>query len=148
MAENGFEVIAVDKSKDDISQLKKTAKPRDLKIKTICDDVRNFTIEDNKYNVIGLFNIVQLLPKGDALNLIKKAKKKIKPAGFIVVCAFTNDNPSGKKIKFKFKSQELLKIFLDFKVLKYFEGIITDKPHRGFPKLHKHGVARILAQKI
>jgi len=111
----------------------------------------NFKIEKNKYDVILLNNSIQFVERNNALKFIKKLQQNIKYNGFIIISAFTEDDPTTKNVNLKnirFKKQELLSLFKNFRIYYYFENIINDKPHIGANFNHKHGIVKIIAQKI
>ncbi len=153
MAKQGFWVTAVDSSKMVIRQIQEIAGQNNLKnIEVIHNDVLDFNIKDNKYNIINCNNVLQFLSKDKALALIKDIQEKVKADGFIILSSFTTDDPSYKFSKEKrlptyFKPQEILRLFQNFKVIYYLEDIILDKGHIGKPEPHQHGVVKIIAQK-
>ncbi|MFA5070531.1 MAG: methyltransferase domain-containing protein [Patescibacteria group bacterium] len=153
MAEKGFKVTAVDSSAEAITRIKEIAEKNNLNnIEAICADVNDFVIEADKYEVIYSANLLQFLPKEKALAIIDDIKRKIKKDGYVVIAAFTPADPSynlpeEKRFKAYFNPDELKKIFSDFKIIHYFEGVIPDKGHPGKSEPHEHGVARIIAQK-
>lgn len=151
MAEQGFQVVAVDKSVEALEKFKQAANARDLdkRIEFVRKDVRDYVIGPGKFDIIGLFNILQMLPPDDARNLISEAKSKVKKSGYIIISAFSVDDPGGnRENNFRLKSQELLEVFSGFKIIHCFEGMVQDAPHEGNIKPHKHGVARLIAYKL
>ncbi len=151
MARNNFQVTAVDASEAAISQLKSTAQAEGLKnLKAIRSDVKDFKIENNKYEIIFGNNLLQFLDKDSALPIVNDIKEKVSPDGYIILASFTTDDPSyskQKENKAYFKPQELLKLFAGFKIIHYFENKVMDNGHPGSPESHQHGVVRIIAQK-
>jgi len=154
MAYKGFNVTALDKSAPNIQKLQKTASENNLnnQITFIQKDVRDFSVEKNKYSVINISNLLQFLSKKESLAIINEAKSELKKSGFILISAFSVKDPSYKKnsnkMKCYFSTQELLRLFLDFNILFYVENIITEQGHHGSPHAHKHGIVKIIAQKI
>lgn len=153
MAKNDFKVTAVDISEEAINALQEDAKNHGVEsfLETTVSDVRDFNIKDNTYDAIQMSNVLQFLPEDDAMKMIEKAKSAVKDKGYILISAFTDKDPMYEKYKNErmfFKSQELSKLFLDFSVLYYYEGVVLDQPHPGMPKPHKHGVVRLIAKKI
>lgn len=85
-----------------------------------------------------------------ALELLEIIKNKVIVGSYIIIELFTENDPSfisDQKFTSYFKKQELLNIFSDCKIIYYFENIILDPGHPGYVVLHKHGVARVIAQK-
>lgn len=151
MARKKFNVIAVDNSKIAISQIKKSAKQKNIKnIRTICKDIAKFKIAPNIFSLINCQNALQFLPKKYALRVIENIKKNILPGGFISIASFTQNNPPSKIRKCHFKIGEMKKLFSgpNFKILHYFEGDFLDQGHVGQPKPHKHGIVKIVVRKI
>ena len=71
LAKNGFIVTAVEKSKVAIKKVKEIIQKEKMKsIKVIHEDVLNFKIEANKFDVIMANNVLQFLPKDKALGLV------------------------------------------------------------------------------
>lgn len=151
LAKNGFEVTAIDSSNVAINQIKtRQDELKFNKTELICGDIREFKIERNKYQVVICRNVLNFLSKDDALKTINDIKDKIETNSFIIIEAFTENDPSflsDNKFTSYFKEQELLNMFSGYKILYYLENIILDNGHPGFPSPHKHGVARIIAQK-
>ncbi len=151
LAKNKFLVTAIDNSNVAISQIK--VKKDELKLgnlELVCDDINNFNIEKDKYHVIICRNVLNFLNKDMALELIENIKNKVKVGSCIIIELFTKNDPSfvsDNKFASYFEEQELLNIFSDCKIIYYLENIILDPGHPGFAVPHKHGVARIIAQK-
>lgn len=155
MALKGFKVTAIDRSQEGIKKIKEFIQAKKLSpvnINLFCEDIRNFNIEKNKYNLINAFNSLQFIPKKDALKIIGNIKSSVKNNGYIIISCFTTSDPLYKKRNNHthcfFKPQELKKIFSDFNIIKYKEEIIKDKGHPGNPEPHTHGVVKMIAQKI
>jgi cyclopropane fatty-acyl-phospholipid synthase-like methyltransferase len=154
LAKKGFIVTAVEKSKIMVEKVKEVIQKEKIKnIKVIHEDVLNFKIEANKFDVIMANNVLQFLPKDKALGLVEEVKDKIKNNGFIIISAFTITDPSfslplEKRFKTYFKPREIKKLFANFKIIYYLEDTILDQAHPGVLKPHKHGVVKIIGQKI
>lgn len=152
MAKNNFQVTAIDSSLTAIDQLKKMVKENELNnLLATQADIRNFVIEENKYDVIHAGNVLQFLGKTEAKDIIDAIKKNIFHEGFVLLSSFTTDDPSyenKKEDRTYFKPQEMLDYFKDFKIIYYFENKILDQGHPGSLEPHKHGIVEIIAQKI
>ncbi len=155
MLKNGFKIDTVDNSQEGINKIKEFAQSNNLSLVNInlfCSDIRNFNILKNKYDIINAFNSLQFLPKKETLKIIENIKNNIKGEGYVIISAFTTDDPLYKKMNTEkrcfFEPQELKNIFFDFHIIEYKEKIIEDKGHPGSPEPHQHGVVKIIAQKI
>jgi SAM-dependent methyltransferase len=152
LASLGHQITAVERSEAEHNQLLKTiAEKKITNIKPINDDILNFAIENDKYFLISLQNILQFLPKEKNLKLVREIKKKLPNDGLVAISAFTVDDVSyklsGRDIQSYFDRQELLKLFSDFHIIYFFEKIVFDPGHASTPMPHYHGVTRIIAKK-
>lgn len=99
-----------------------------------------------------IINSLQFLSKHQSLELIKRTKSYLLQNGYILISAFTVDDPSFLKtdsgIKSHFERQELLKLFSDFEIVYYFEKKILDQGHASQPTPHTHGIVKVIAKKI
>ncbi len=151
LAKNDFSVIAIDSSDVAINQIK--IKKDEFKLdnlELICGDINDFGIEKNKYQVIICRNVLNFLDKDKALKILNSLQDNIQKGSYIIIEVFTKDDPSflsDNKFASYFEEQELLNIFSGYKIFYYLENIILDPGHTGFLSPHKHGVARIIAQK-
>ncbi len=151
LAKNGFAVVAVDSSNVIIDQLKIKKNKFNLdNLELVCDDINNFYIAKNQYQVIICRNVLNFLDKVKALEIIKNLQDNIQKDAYIILEVFTKNDPSffsDKQFTSYFEEQELLKIFTDYKLIYYLENIILDPGHPDFSVPHKHGVSRIIVQK-
>lgn len=151
LSKNGFSVTAIDSSDVAINQIKiKKDKFKLDNLELICGDINNFNIEKNKYQVIICRNVLNFLDKDKALKILNNLQDNIQKGSYIIIEVFTKNDPSflsDNKFISYFEEQELLKVFSGYKILYYLENTILDREHPGFSEPHKHGVARIIAQK-
>jgi len=151
LAKNNFIVTAIDSSNVAIDQIK--IKKDEFKLdnlELICGDINNFNIEKNKYQVIICRNVLNFLDKDKSLKILNNLQNNIQKDSYIIIEVFTKNDPSflsDNKFVSYFEEQELLNIFSSYKIFYYLENTILDPGHPGFPNPHKHGVARIIAQK-
>jgi len=151
LSKNGFLITAIDSSNVAINQIK--IKKDEFKLdnlELICGDINDFNIEKNKYQVIICRNVLNFLDKDKALKILKSLQDNIQKGSYIITEVFTKNDPSflsDNKFTNYFEEQELLNIFSGYKIFYYLENTILDLGHPGFPNPHKHGVARIIAQK-
>lgn len=154
MLANGFKVSGVDKSQEGLRQIKDLVKEKGIPIANlnlICEDIADFNIEENKFDIISAYNSLQFLPKDYALLVLESIKSNLKKNGYIIISAFTVDDPGYKKVGNTghcfFNHGELREIFSDFNIILYKEEIVNDIGHPGSPNPHIHGVVKMLAQK-
>jgi tellurite methyltransferase len=154
MLANGFQVIGVDKSQVGLRQILDVVKARGMSIASlnlICEDIANFNIEENKFDIISAYNSLQFLQKDYALLVLESIKSNLKKNGYIIISAFTIDDPSYKIVgghgRCFFGHGELKNIFSDLNIIMYEEKILNDSGHPGSPNPHIHGVVKMIAQK-
>jgi tellurite methyltransferase len=154
MLANGVQVTGVDKSQEGLRQIQDLAKAKGMStinVNLICEDIANFNIEENKFDIISAYNALQFLPKDYALLVLESMKSNLKKNGYILVSAFTTDDPSYKAGavhgRCYFGHGELKNIFSNLNIIMYEEKILNDSGHPGFPEPHIHGVVKIIAQK-
>ena len=139
LAQHGFEVDAVDISDRGLKKAQKLARDKGVKINTLLVDLDQYQIEKEKYDLIANF---YFLRRG----LIPKIKKGLKKGGRVIFETYTleqkNVGTEGPKDpKYFLKSNELLRLFKDFRLLFYREGIFKEGGRR-------KAVASLIAEKI
>lgn len=139
LARNGFEVDAVDISRIGLKKAKKLAKEVGVTINTLLADLNLFQIEKEKYDLIANFYFL-------SRNLIPKIKKGLKKGGRVLFETYIleqrNIGTEGPKdSKYFLKPNELLRLFKDFRILFYREGIFKEGGRR-------KAVASLIAEKI
>lgn len=151
LSKNSFSVTAIDSSAVAINQIK--IKKDEFKLdnlELICGDINDFNIEKDKYQAIICRNVLNFLDKDGALKILNRIQDSILKGSYLIIEVFTKNDPSflsDNKFDCYFEEQELLNIFSGYKIIYYLENIILDPGHPGFLSPHKHGVARIIAQK-
>ena len=153
-AKYGFKVTAVDQSKININKIKQYLKQNNhLKdaIELFCEDIKDFNIEKDRYQIINAFNSLQFLEKNEALAIIQKMKEALKKDSFVIIAGFTKDDPlyqiPANQHRCFFEPGELKRLFSDFEIILYEEKLIDDHGHVGYEEPHQHGVVRLVAQK-
>ncbi|MDD4901482.1 MAG: methyltransferase domain-containing protein [Patescibacteria group bacterium] len=150
MLKKGFKVTAVDSSREGINKVKESVLASNLSaldIFLLCEDIKNFKIEKNKYGIINVFNSLQFLLRQDGLKLIEKIKSAVPNKGFVIISGFTTDDPSYNGGSCYLKPRELKKLFSGFNLIFYHEKEMPDKGHAGKPEPHKHHVVEMIARK-
>ncbi|MBD3381559.1 MAG: methyltransferase domain-containing protein [candidate division Zixibacteria bacterium] len=158
LAELGMKVIAVDQSKEGIEQLNKNALQHglDQNVETFVDDVRNFVVPRNFFDLISAVTIFDHFPEGYLDSFLGEIHDGLKENGILFVKVHTVDDPGyngdsgqaselSKAIQHYFDNDELNRILKDkFDILDYEEYKTTDHTH-GEP--HQHAFAEAVARK-
>lgn len=166
LAENGFEVEVVDKNQKSLEKCHCFADEYGLRIQTVLSDIRDFKFVKDKYTLIISTAALDFLKKSEIEVLIENIKRALKKDGHVFLMVFSREDPMYQKIiniglqeiekdtfylpKFKthrhfFTSQELRKVFQDFKIVDLAERKFKDTGHG---EHHFHDVIEILARKI
>lgn len=159
----GYNITGIDSSKKALEICKNSSS----NIKLFEGDIRNFNIEQNKYDFIMSRCVLHFLHKNDVYDIIKNIKNNLKPNGLVYISVFSTDDPS---LKFKirtpdfdtlennifykvlddtyssyFSKDEILKLFSDFNTILISDEYSMDLGH-GNP--HYHGIIKYIGQKI
>ena len=139
LAQNGFEVDAVDISERGLKKAQKLAKTKGVKIKTFLVDLDQFPIEKERYDLIANFYFLKR-------RLIPRIKKGLKKGGKVIFETYllehrTLGTGGPKQAKYFLKPNELLRLFKGFWILFYREGIFREGGR-------KKAVASLIAEKI
>jgi tellurite methyltransferase len=153
MLKKGFSVTAVDKSQEGLNRIAEYIKNEGLppkKIVLVCEDVKDFAIEKNKFTIISAFNVLQFLPKIEALLVIDRIKNNLISGGYVIISGFLVSDPLYQKNSQKngfFEKVELKGLFSDFEMIMYEEKVINDPGHPDWPEPHQHYVVKVIARK-
>lgn len=139
LAQNGFEVDAVDISEKGLKKAQKFAGEKGVDINTFLVDLDQYQIEKERYDLIVNFYFLKR-------RLIPRMKKGLKKGGKVIFETYLLEHRKlgtggPKQTKFFLKPNELLRLFKDFGTLFYREGIFREGGKR-------KAVASIIAQKI
>ena len=139
LAQQGFEVDAVDISGKGLKKAQKLAREQGVKIKTFLVDLDQYQIEKERYDLIANFYYLKR-------RLIPRIKKGIKKGGRVVFETYllehrTLGTGGPKQAKYFLKPHELLRLFKNFRILFYREGIFREGGR-------KKAVASLIAEKI
>ena len=154
MAEQGFEVEGIDNAKTGIEKVQKMAQERKMKIGLSCISAQEFDYGKERYQLVYSFWTFNFMPRQDFIAILPKIKASIKPKGYFLAGVFTvmdNQKYTEKKGYRKghlFGLNQLLKDFIDFRILRYEEGVYNDLGHPPDFRPHQHAIAMIFAQKI
>jgi SAM-dependent methyltransferase len=138
LAENGFDVEAMDISKVAMSRARKLARAKGARMKTIAADLDTYAIPKERYELVIDFYFLDR-------RLIPRIKKGLKKGGMVVFETYTAEQ---KKLgaggpgqeKYVLKPNELLRLFRGFHVLFYREGVFREGGKR-------RAIASLIAQK-
>jgi len=139
LAQNGFDVDAVDISNMGLKKAQKLAKEVGVKIHTLRADLDTYKIKEGQYDLITNFYFLKR-------SLIPKIKKGLRRGGKVIfetyILEHRNLATSGpKQAKYFLKSNELLRLFDGFRILHYREGIFREGGK-------KKAIASLIAEKI
>jgi len=165
LAENGFEVEAIDKNEAGLKKIEGLAKEYGLKIKTRKCDISKFKFGKNKYVLVIATHSLEFLRKNNIDLILNKIKTSLKPEGFIYISVVSIEDPMYQLLIEKgfkqiekntfylpkyniyrhfFTKNELKDNFKDFEIVLLKQKQILDKGH-GEP--HYHNIIELLAKK-
>ena len=138
LAQHGFDVDAVDISEMGLRKARRLAKEMGVKIHTILVDLNTFQIGKNQYDLIADFYFLNR-------RLIPGIKKGLKKGGRVIFETYlleqrTLGTGGPKQVKYFLKPNELLRLFQDFRILFYREGIYKEDGRR-------KAIASLIAEK-
>ncbi len=139
LAQNGFEVDAVDISEKGLRKARQFAREKGVKINTFSVDLDRFQVEKERYDLIANFYFLKR-------RLIPRMKKGLKRGGRVIFETYILDHRKlgtggPKQAKYFLKSNELIRLFNNFRILLYREGIFREGGKR-------KAVASLIAEKI
>ena len=139
LAQNGFEVDALDISDRGLKKAQRLAREKRVKINTFLVDLDQHPIGKERYDLIANFYFLRR-------RLIPRMKKGLKKGGRVIFETYllehrTLGTGGPKQAKYFLKPNELLGLFKDFRILFYREGIFREGGKR-------KAVASLIAQKI
>lgn len=146
LAKNGFNVTAVDVSKEAIKKLKEFALKENVKINILMEDIINFDFKE-KYDIIISTAMLHFLRKEDIDKVIKSIKENTKEEGLNAITVFTEENPN-KNFPYLFKINELKEAYNDWEVIRYKEFITPLEKHGEKGEWHSHEIAVIIVKKV
>ncbi len=136
LAQKGFRVEAVDISSVGLRKARSFARTKQVKIRTVQADLDHFQIEPGRYDLITVFYYLNR-------RLIPRIKKGLKKGGRIVYETYLVEQSllgGPKNPDYLLKTNELLSLFQEFRVLFYREGI--------FREPRKKAIASLIAEKV
>lgn len=86
----GYQITGVDFSKKSLE----TASENCPNLNLVQDDIRNFNIEKDKYDLILSSNVLHFLHKDDSYEIIENIKSNLKTNGLAYISVLSTDDPS------------------------------------------------------
>jgi 2-polyprenyl-3-methyl-5-hydroxy-6-metoxy-1,4-benzoquinol methylase len=138
LAQNGFEVDAVDISEKGLKKARKLAQEKGVKINTFLVDLDRYQVEKERYDLIANFYFLKR-------RLIPRIRKGLKKGGKVILETYllehrTLGTGGPKQAKYFLKPNEPLRLFRNFRILFYREGIFYEGGR-------KKAVASLIAEK-
>jgi tellurite methyltransferase len=138
LAQKGFEVDAVDISEKGLKKARKLAREKGVRINTFLIDLDQYQIEKGRYDLIANFYFLRR-------RLIPRIRKGLKKGGKVIFETYllehrTLGTGGPKQAKYFLKPNEPLRLFKNFRILFYREGIVREGGKR-------KAVASLIAEK-
>ena len=132
LATKGFDVIGVDISEKGLQKAHQLANELNTKIETRVVDLENYHLEKNAYDLVICTYYLQR-------DLFPQMMDAVKPGGMVLVETYNMDylNYSQFNKNYLLKTNELLEVFKDFKIIRYqsfdngkeaYSSIIAQRP--------------------
>ena len=140
LAENGFDVDAIDIAEPALKLARQSARERGVSINTTAADLDDHALPVEEYDLIVTCFYMNR-------EMIPRVKDALRPGGFVLQeqHSATDVDVSGPADpKFRMRSNELLRLFLDYRVRHYSEGLEWESERDGGRYI---SVARLVAQK-
>jgi 2-polyprenyl-3-methyl-5-hydroxy-6-metoxy-1,4-benzoquinol methylase len=139
LAQHGFEVDALDISEKGLKKAQKLAREQGVKINTFLVDLGQYEIEKERYDLIANFYFLKR-------RLIPRIRKGLKKGGKVIFETYLLEHRTlgvggPKQAKYFLKPNEPLRLFRNFRILFYREGIFKEGGRR-------KAVASLIAEKI
>ena len=139
LAQNGFDVDAVDISEKGLKKAQKLAREKGVKINTFLVDLDQYQIEKERYDLVANFYFLKR-------RLIPRIKKGLKKGGKVIFETYILEHRTlgvggPKQAKYFLKPNEPLSLFKGLRILFYREGVFREGGRR-------KAVASLIAEKI
>jgi tellurite methyltransferase len=138
LAQQGFEVDAVDISEIALTKTQELAGKREVRVHTILADLDTYQIKRGEYDLITNFYFLNR-------NIIPRIKRGLKKGGVVIFETYLLEHRrlhtgGPKNPKYFLKANELLQLFKGSRILVYREGIFEEGGKR-------KAIASLIAQK-
>lgn len=148
LAEAGFAVTAIDKSRAGIGRLASTARRKGLKVETRVADIASFEVDDI-YDLVVAHGVLHLLPPEKCARVIQTMREATAPGGWNIVAVFTDalpQPPDLASIVLKpFSRGELRALYSDWEI-QLAESYILEDEHSGGIQ-HRHAIDKLVARR-
>jgi tellurite methyltransferase len=135
LAEQGFNVTALDISEVGLNQIKK----KNGQIRTVRTDISEYDF-DQEYDLVISINMLHFLDKEDIVGVIDNIKRSVAKSGVVAISLLLDNQ--------QIRPYELKNWFKEYDIILYKEFTKQDKPHIGSPHPHTHQIAQLVARKI
>jgi cyclopropane fatty-acyl-phospholipid synthase-like methyltransferase len=164
LAENGFSVVGLDSSITGLDYVSERSNLNNLAIETNLTSFKDFYPRNKKFGGILVFGLIQILSWEDITSLREKIDQWISKNGILFITAFTIFDDSFKKYKNLWNSigknsfsdgndirtfleeNELIRLFCNYDVIQYWEGVEPEHRHGNGP-LEKHHLVEAVFRK-
>jgi tellurite methyltransferase len=154
LAEQGFDVLALDSSAEGIRELQRNAERRGVSLRAHACDARVADLGERSFGLIVVQSTLNHIPAGDLSGLCTRISNVLAEDGVLYAVVFTTDDPGYRGqsdasdcagfVEQYFGLGELASLFRDLDVLEYREYRKIDSSH-GAP--HFHGKAKLIARR-
>lgn len=150
LAQNNFDVTAVDSSQEGINKLNIFAKQEGLDIQAEVSDIRLYLQHCEIFDAIFAINVLQFIDEDTIFDTILEIQNKTSPGGFNIISAFVAETAEQKeklllKGMYFFDEGELQKLYANWDILLYEEQLGDWETHGEAE--HRHFKVRLIAQK-
>lgn len=165
LAETGFEVHALEPSKEGIRHLKDQASLRHLNVKCIQKEFGKYNSKSEVYSAVLVFGLIQILSAEDRQAMIERVPSWLVPGGLLFLTGFGTQDPSMKRVqmnwheltsqhfvspeqeyRFYLKPGQVSTLFPGYQVLHLFEGWGPWHRH-GDSEPERHDMVELVARK-
>lgn len=138
LAQRGFDVTGIDISDVAIEQAHENARAAGVSIHGELADVFTYDYGECRWDLVSLIYF------NPAKSILERLKQAVKPGGYIVIEGFGVNAVGGPPQSSKYGANELLRIFSDWTILEYQDGLFD--ADWGAERKQRH-VVRLLAQR-
>ncbi len=119
LARNNFDVIVVDSDADALRKLSQSNESLKKPVTIIETNINAYT-PDQQFDLVICDMVLHFLAPEEVVSMTEKMKAWTKPDGVIMIAAYTDKNPAGKR-PYLFKTNELKQLYAGWRILYYAE---------------------------